>query len=110
MAKYGRPQGPHPDFEVLIPLCLGGDDAEGLRWRDRCRRGAEGDRRRLDGVVTQSIQARGREVKRCQCPASSVIVNEPFPKDRRYVHVMISPYLALGNTPHLVYVQVQAVQ
>lgn len=34
MAEYGLPAGPHPDFEVdhLIPLCLGGADADANLW------------------------------------------------------------------------------
>jgi hypothetical protein len=34
MAEYGLPSGPHPQFEVdhLVPLCLGGADAERNLW------------------------------------------------------------------------------
>ena len=34
MAEYGLPPGPHPQFEVdhLIPLCLGGADADRNLW------------------------------------------------------------------------------
>jgi hypothetical protein len=34
LAEYGLPPGPHPDIEVdhLVPLCLGGADADANLW------------------------------------------------------------------------------
>jgi hypothetical protein len=34
MAEYGRPTGPRPNYEIdhLIPLCLGGADADANLW------------------------------------------------------------------------------
>jgi hypothetical protein len=36
MTEYGLPPGPHPDFEGdhLIPLCLGGADADSNLWAE----------------------------------------------------------------------------
>jgi hypothetical protein len=65
LAEYGLPPGPHPDYEVdhLIPLCLGGSDADSNLWPEP-RRSLEPEwnaerKDRLEATLCQAVCAGG---------------------------------------------------